>query len=227
MNKEEFCSWIKEIREKKLSRKEMANRYPWHENTIKSYEKDRLPDVDYLYALSVASNYNFKILLERRIETGIDELHYQMNEREQMLSGLSEKLRIENLEYMSRQMESDNSEHGWIDDDVEPDYGNPALDIQSHLEAEDDAMEPTIKLGAICEIDYADTLLTPGGVYSFSGLDSPKYPTLSILRRVQSSLTGSIILVPDNPKYEREEFTGELKKNLKVLGRLKSVKNPL
>ena len=42
MNVNEFCSLIKSIREEKMSRKEFARRNDqWHENTLKSYEKDR------------------------------------------------------------------------------------------------------------------------------------------------------------------------------------------
>ena len=67
MNVNEFCSLIKSIREEKMSRKEFARRNDqWHENTLKSYEKDRLPDVDYLYLLHKETGFNFKDLVEAR-----------------------------------------------------------------------------------------------------------------------------------------------------------------
>ena len=67
MNVNEFCSLIKSIREEKMSRKEFARRHDqWHENTLKSYEKDRLPDVDYLYLLHKETEFSFRELVEAR-----------------------------------------------------------------------------------------------------------------------------------------------------------------
>ncbi|WP_159117992.1 S24 family peptidase [Alteromonas sp. KUL150] len=58
---------IKRIREEKISRKEFARRHDhWHENTLKSYEKDRLPDIDYLYLLFKETGFDLRELIEAR-----------------------------------------------------------------------------------------------------------------------------------------------------------------
>ena len=75
MNVNEFCSLIKSIREEKMSRKEFARRNDqWHENTLKSYEKDRLPDVDYLYLLHKETGFNFKDLVEARTRVVLEDV---------------------------------------------------------------------------------------------------------------------------------------------------------
>lgn len=206
----------------------MANRYPWHENTIKSYEKDRLPDVDYLYALAVVTKFNFKILLQSRIETGINELNYQMAEREQLLNGMDEKLILESLEEHSKYLDSiEKGEYPPSLDTDDKNFEIPELDMQSFVEVLDDAMEPTIKRGSIVEIDFSDTSLSPGGVYSFGVQNGKSSSVLSIIRRVQSSINGNMILVSDNPNYQPQELSDKLKREIKIFGRLISVKNPL
>lgn len=74
MSETDFCARIRQIRESitpQLSRKAMAEKWPWHENSIKGYEKDRLPDVDYLLALSIESGHDFMELVNDRIKSGI------------------------------------------------------------------------------------------------------------------------------------------------------------
>lgn len=71
MNTEAFCTWLRAIRDKHISRREFAKIYPWHENTIKSYDKDRLPDVDYLYAVHIVSGYPFWDIVEKRLAVGV------------------------------------------------------------------------------------------------------------------------------------------------------------
>jgi hypothetical protein len=66
-----FCKFIHDLRSECFSRNEMARRYPWHVNTIKAYELDRLPDVDYLFALSESSGFDFYKLIEMRLQVGV------------------------------------------------------------------------------------------------------------------------------------------------------------
>tara|TARA_Y100000034_G_scaffold125739_1_gene175918 strand:- start:551 stop:1117 length:567 start_codon:yes stop_codon:yes gene_type:complete len=67
MTVNEFCTWIRGIRDEKISRKEFARRHQeWHENTLKSYEKDRLPDIDYLYVLHKVTGFSLRDLIEER-----------------------------------------------------------------------------------------------------------------------------------------------------------------
>lgn len=71
MKIENFCSFVRSIREKHISRREFSKLYPWHENSLKGYEKDRLPDVDYLYAIHQVTDYPFLELIEKRLLAGI------------------------------------------------------------------------------------------------------------------------------------------------------------
>lgn len=67
MTVNEFCALIKRVREEKISRKEFARRHDhWHENTLKSYEKERLPDIDYLYLLFKETGFDLLELIEAR-----------------------------------------------------------------------------------------------------------------------------------------------------------------
>jgi hypothetical protein len=67
----EFCKMIHNLRDTCFSRNEMARRYPWHVNTIKAYELDRLCDVDYLFALATESGFDFHKLVEMRLKAGL------------------------------------------------------------------------------------------------------------------------------------------------------------
>jgi hypothetical protein len=67
----DFCRLIFDIREKKVSRSEIARKYPWHRNTLLAYETDRLPDIDYLYTLSFETGFDFKKLIHLRLKAGI------------------------------------------------------------------------------------------------------------------------------------------------------------
>lgn len=71
MDANQFGDFIMQIRDKVLSRPAMAEKYIWHVNTIKAYEKDgRLPDIDYLAALSVETGHCFADLVNKRLMAG-------------------------------------------------------------------------------------------------------------------------------------------------------------
>ena len=226
MNKEEFCSWIKEIREETISRKEMASRYPWHENTLKSYEKDRLPDVDYLYALSFVSSFPFQELLRERLVTGINELNFPGDEKEKLLEKIDSTLKIGLTKELSTELFKYSIKASGLSPLEVSEKYDVEIDGCPELIVEDDAMAPTIQKGAKCKVDLTDTNLSPGAVYGFCS-SGKTGASLSALRRVQSSISGPIILVTDNPNYPPQEFTDEMSKEVKVLGRIKSVTNPL
>ena len=65
MSAKEFCEFIFELRKAFTTRSAMAEKWPWHRNTMIGYERDRLPDVDYLYAISVETNYDFIELIKK------------------------------------------------------------------------------------------------------------------------------------------------------------------
>lgn len=94
MSVNEFCGLIKSVREEKMSRKEFARRHgQWHENTLKSYDKDRLPDIDYLYLLHKETGFSFKELVEARARVVLESVITSPDELDEaigLLAGDSE-----------------------------------------------------------------------------------------------------------------------------------------
>jgi hypothetical protein len=114
----------------------MARKWPWHENTLKSYEKDRLPDVDYLYALSVETGFNFAELLKKRISVGVlSEHQYLKVDAVNIVSEVSADFLVTN-------------------------------DECTDLVVNDDSMFPTITVGAVISIDSEDKTLREGAIYA-------------------------------------------------------------
>tara|TARA_R110002124_G_scaffold154927_1_gene322006 strand:+ start:1324 stop:1881 length:558 start_codon:yes stop_codon:yes gene_type:complete len=75
MNASEFCGFIFDLRKSAIERTKFTEIYPWHVNTIKGYEKDRLPDVDYLYALAEVTHFDFYELIRMRLRAGVLSRH--------------------------------------------------------------------------------------------------------------------------------------------------------
>ncbi len=72
MTTEEFCALLKDFRiASGVSISILSKKYGWHRNTIGSYEKDRLCDVDYLIALSIEGNISLDTLLTERVKAGV------------------------------------------------------------------------------------------------------------------------------------------------------------
>ena len=144
-----FCKYIHDLRDGSLSRNEMARRYPSHPNTIKAYELDRLPDVDYLFALSQATGSDFFELIDLRLQAGL----------------LGERFASDELSSFMMVGESvPNYESGQSDDNL--------LDCV----VKDDSMHPTITTGATIHIDATDKSLIEGAVYAieFNGKTVPR-----------------------------------------------------
>ncbi|WP_027671273.1 XRE family transcriptional regulator [Rheinheimera baltica] len=67
----EFGSYILQIRDNVLTRKDMAEKTQLHVNTIRSYELEgRLPDIDYLAALALETGHCFSDLVNKRLLAG-------------------------------------------------------------------------------------------------------------------------------------------------------------
>lgn len=72
MKTEEFCAFLKDVRVSSgVSITDLSKKYGWHRNTIGSYEKDRLCDVDYLLALSREGGLSLNTLLTERVKSGV------------------------------------------------------------------------------------------------------------------------------------------------------------
>ncbi|GAB5379005.1 MAG: hypothetical protein Alis3KO_00600 [Aliiglaciecola sp.] len=66
----EFCEYIKEIRSGHLFRNKLAEKYPWHLNTIRGYESEKLCNLDYLAVLSYETGSDFNELAKMHLRAG-------------------------------------------------------------------------------------------------------------------------------------------------------------
>ena len=72
MKTEEFCAFLKDVRVSSgVSITDLSKKYGWHRNTVGSYEKDRLCDIDYLIALSREGDVSLNNLLTERVKAGV------------------------------------------------------------------------------------------------------------------------------------------------------------
>jgi transcriptional regulator with XRE-family HTH domain len=134
----DFCKYIHDLREQKLSRNEMERQFPWHKNTIKAYELDRLPDIDYLFALAKVTGADFSALVEMRLKVGLLAEHF--NDDDALLLGAIKETKQSYL----------------------------TTNYDSLLEkiVNDDSMFPTITIGATIYIDKSDKKIKEGGVFA-------------------------------------------------------------
>ncbi len=137
MNEKEFGQWIKSLRAPHITRVAMAKKYECHPNTLKSYENSgRLPDVDYLLALSNETGYDFRELTKQRVIA-----RFSSNN-------------ILDLKTVLQVCEGST------------DYSAPNLPPLHHdWTAEGNTMEPTIREGARIVYDSSDTDLADGQMY--------------------------------------------------------------
>jgi transcriptional regulator with XRE-family HTH domain len=137
MELEKFCEFIFKLREGSITRAEMARKYPWHKNTIIGYEKDRLPDVDYLYAVARETGHSFADLIRLRLQSGV--------------------LQLAEFESNLVTFEAPNDFH----------FGFQDKDEKEYLNVEDDSMAPTILKGSQILVDSKDIELKQGLIYAF------------------------------------------------------------
>lgn len=141
MNAKQFGEWIKQLREPHISRAAMAEKYQRHPNTLKAYENNgRLPDVDYLFALSRETAFDFQKLIKLRLTAG--QSAQRFTEAFDVFDQ-AEQLVPENLR-------SPRNEHHQI------------------WFALGDTMEPTIKEGAKVIYDTSDNKPRDGQLFMFN-----------------------------------------------------------
>lgn len=91
MKTEDFCAFLKDVRVSSgVSITDLSKKYGWHRNTIGSYEKDRLCDVDYLLALSREGDVSLNTLLTERVKSGVLQDVTEFNSPEFKFSDLLE-----------------------------------------------------------------------------------------------------------------------------------------
>ncbi|WP_102798762.1 S24 family peptidase [Bowmanella denitrificans] len=206
MDAEKFGELIFQLRESVLSRAEMARLYPWHVNTILAYEKQgRLPDTDYLAALSYETKSDYVQLIRQRVQAGI------LAEEHPNVIGWVEAATAaipgEHPSYVTAP-------------DCEPGHmimERAALYDPEHkrcAEIDDDAMEPTLPAGSVVQYMVDSTPLQDGKLYALALNDR------TVIRRVQFGFEGELLLVADNRKFETLHLTKQQATRLKVLGKV-------
>lgn len=140
MKKEDFCAWIKSLRQKVITRKALAKKCRYHESTLKSYELNRLPDIDYLHLLSKVTGVSLALLIQKRLS----------------VHDASQGDSPSNGPIFSAQ------ELALLEGVAQPEGTDTETFTMS-----DDSMTPTIQRSAACEVDVHDHELSPGKVYMF------------------------------------------------------------
>lgn len=210
MNRFEFGNEIRRIREDlcNLNRREFGEKYSWHFNTIKGYEKDgRVCDIDYLVALSYEAGYPLMQLLEMRINVGISEDY----------AGKLNKDRFEAAAAAIRQISAINDQKQYAIEECSSEF---SIFEGESLKIEDDLMHPTIKENATVMYDRTDNQLKSGQLYVVN-LGGQK-----MVRRVQLALNGEIVLYCENKSGRELVVQNESKSALKVEGRVLNIVNP-
>lgn len=77
-----------------------------------------------------------------------------------------------------------------------------------------DSMEPTIPDGALILINTAVHRVMNGFIYAIRRGDE------LLVKRVQIRVDGTVVLIPDNPRYDREEFSADRAVDLHVVGQV-------
>lgn len=77
-----------------------------------------------------------------------------------------------------------------------------------------DSMEPTIPNGALILLDLSIKDVANGHIYAIRRDDE------LLVKRIQIRLDGTVVLIPDNPLYEREEVAPEVAAQLHIVGRV-------
>ncbi|WP_245258605.1 S24 family peptidase [Methylopila sp. M107] len=79
-------------------------------------------------------------------------------------------------------------------------------------ELDGDSMEPTLPDGAMILINTAVRQVKNGFIYAIRRGDE------LLVKRVQVRMDGTVVLIPDNPRYEKEVFTPDQAVELHVIG---------
>jgi phage repressor protein C with HTH and peptisase S24 domain len=87
--------------------------------------------------------------------------------------------------------------------------------------ADGDSMEPTIPNGAVLLLDLSIKEVANGYIYAI------RREGELLVKRVQHRIDGTIVLISDNPRYEREEIRPERLLDLHVVGRVRWIGHDL
>lgn len=183
-----FTDLLRELRKKAFSsRDDMANKWPWQRNTIAGYETgERIPDLEYLAALSIETGYSLEDLIRARLDIGI----------------IADKAHLVDLGGESKQYchvpvwDSDN---------------RVVIDSRtiSHVHPEDliacvangDNMAPTIRDGEMMLADTSKKNIVSGNIYIV------RMASTVFAVRLQRNINDTITVIYDNPNSKSLTLT--------------------
>lgn len=195
MEIEEFCLFIKEKREKSISRTELARRFPWHLSTLRGYERDTLCDIDYLAVLSKVTGADLQELITMRVAVGILRDTEEFDDvTNHLVTALSKHESVSNI--------------GGSQDEQLLEFKNL-----------DDSMAPTIMKNSILLIDDKNKTLRDGEIFCL------KMGDRIVPRQIQMGLNYELNLVAFNENYVNTITSKDKISQSSIVGRLVKVIN--
>jgi hypothetical protein len=207
MDANEFGSYIKQIRDKFLSRPAMSEKTGLHVNTIKGYEMEgRLADIDYLAALAIETGHDFADLVNKRLKAGkfaktVKTNHLMLQE----INGTYQASKKLSLVYIPV---IGSNEERYLDKSLLPKGVE-----HSHLELFEAGQQVELK-SQILLVNTSDKVIQEGHLYLLDIGNGP------VARRVQSGLAGSLLLVTDNPSIAPITVLKEQMSDITFIGRV-------
>lgn len=198
----EFGEYIFKIRrEGGLSRPAFSEKWGYHPNTIKSYEKDgRIPPIDYIAALSIETGASFVPLVSLLLSVGPLSKTEYAHTLDTLMDGQPTLLIGErNASYASD--------------------GKGLLQYR----VDSDSMAPTVTKGAVVTYEACnDSHKIKDGSIILLNIEKNL-----ILRRVQFTLDNQCTLSCDNPHYMATTYDRDAFSKLTVIGVIKYTLNPV
>ncbi|MEE2025064.1 XRE family transcriptional regulator [Alkalimonas mucilaginosa] len=206
MDSNEFGEFIKMVRDKVLSRPQMAEKTGLHINTIKGYEQEgRLPDVDYLAQLAIETGHSFADLLNKRLLAGrvgqvAKDKHLLVAER------ISDyQVSVKPARNLPRLPVLNQDKSVFIDDELLP----AGLDL-SHLIV----LQVDEPLRRYLVVDPEDKALQDGQTFILD------YGTGLVARKIQFGIAGAIMLIAEGQAAAPLTVPDEQRDQIKLIGRV-------
>lgn len=187
-----FLDLIRELRKSVyFNREDMEAAWPWSKSTISGYERGaRVPELEYLVALSIETGHPIEDLIQARLNVGI------IADRAHMLE-FSDKNSCDSKRFHDVPV-WDSNQHVKID-----------LHTLAHVNPKDlvacvargDNMAPTIRDGEMMLADTSQKNIVSGNVY----IVRLGFTVFAV--RLQHNINDTISVIYDNPNSENQTLT--------------------
>jgi transcriptional regulator with XRE-family HTH domain len=176
MDIDEFGEFLTNLRKKNHgSRQSMSEKWPFHMNTIRSYESEsRIPPIDYLAALAMDAEYSFNALLKMRLELS-------------HVSGLD-------FDYLFRGSNDNNSlDYNELAHVIDDDSMSPTILKGSSVSYESETNLQSLVDGAVVLVEINTHIVARRVQFNFDGsivlnCDNPNYKPVKIFKPDLKSL---------------------------------------